>query len=145
MSLKDCSKDVLETIKAPDDTVEKEVDSDDSEQNCEASVFFDKKRVVYQGTYPIDRPVSLATVSSKRQQMTLTLKTPRTYPIEEPIGCEEQVSAVNGHRLHGVVFLCSVFIVEPLMLSSYYFSPLGFIFLLRRKSCSHKVAIKWRN
>ena len=49
------------------------------------------KRVVLGGTYPIDRPLTLnfgatgAASSSRRQQMSLTLKTPRTFAIDEPI------------------------------------------------------------
>ncbi len=48
------------------------------------------KRVVFGGTYPIDRPLSLnfgaaGTSAARRQQMSLTLKTPRTFAIDEPI------------------------------------------------------------
>lgn len=62
-----------------DETVEKPVDP-----------MATAKRVVFGGTYPIDRPLTLkfgaaGATSSRRQQMNLTLKTPRTFAIDEPI------------------------------------------------------------
>ena len=60
----------------------------DSDSNCsdETAVSLKNKRVVFQGTYPIDRPVSEHVRKLKRQQMTLTLKSPRTFMVDEPIG-----------------------------------------------------------
>ena len=64
-------------------------DEDDEWESDEDSMSSSKKkRVVFKGTYPIDRPlVGRSTVNSrKRQQMALTLRSPRTYVIDEPIG-----------------------------------------------------------
>lgn len=69
------------------------VHSDDEDQIDEAmekSMDPIAKRVVFGGTYPIDRPLTLkfgaaGAASSRRQQMNLTVKTPRTFAIDEPI------------------------------------------------------------
>jgi hypothetical protein len=60
------------------------------------------KRVVFGGTYPIDRPMTLnfgaagAAASSRRQQMSLTLKTPRTFAIDEPIREDNSLEVRSG-------------------------------------------------
>jgi len=60
------------------------------------------KRVVFGGTYPIDRPLTLnfgaagAASSSRRQQMSLTLRTPRTFAIDEPIREENSLEVRSG-------------------------------------------------
>ena len=80
----------------PDDLLEdvEEVNEEDEEEDDEwesdedAASTLEKKRVVFKGTYPIDRPVVARSLTNvrKRQQMTLTLKPPRTYVIDEPVG-----------------------------------------------------------
>ena len=57
------------------------------------------KRVVFGGTFPIDRPMSLnfaavGSVRKRQQPMSLTVKTPRTFSIDEPIR-EDQSAEVS--------------------------------------------------
>ncbi|KAI9564384.1 hypothetical protein GHT06_008123 [Daphnia sinensis] len=73
-----------------DETVEKAVDP-----------MATSKRVVFGGTYPIDRPLTLkfgaaGAASSRRQQMNLTLKTPRTFAIDEPIREDNSVESATS-------------------------------------------------
>lgn len=60
------------------------------------------KRVVFGGTYPIDRPMSLnfaaAGTSRSRHQMSLTVKTPRTFAIDEPIR-EDHLAEVRSSSI----------------------------------------------
>lgn len=60
------------------------------------------KRVVFGGTFPIDRPMSLnlagAGTTRIRQQMSLTLKTPRTFAIDEPIREDNSAEVRSSDR-----------------------------------------------
>lgn len=70
---------------------EEEPEEEEAEQGDDDAVAFAfrNKRVVFKGTYPIDRPVTSrfhpATGPLRRHQLALNLKNARTYPIEEPV------------------------------------------------------------
>lgn len=58
------------------------------------------KSVVYKGTYPIDRPIGALNLAQQARVISnrptsLTLKTPRTFAIDEPIR-EEVRTATSG-------------------------------------------------
>ena len=73
--------------------------ADVSDEDCneaEDSSYSGRKRVVFKGTYPIDQPVGRRLSSNvlrqqQQKMMTLNLKYPRTYPIDEAIQPRESV------------------------------------------------------
>ena len=73
------------------DDEEEDEDDEEEEEEEDLNVVLKKKRVVFKGTYPIDRPVPgrgrgrLGRSLKKRPEMTLTLKSPRTFLIDEPV------------------------------------------------------------
>ena len=93
-----------------DNGVDSDKETDSDLEDVDDVVLFHDKRVVFRGTYPIDRPILGPTASTltKRQQMTLNLKHPRTFPIEEPILPPfKLVQVSNGQQsiLHGLTLV----------------------------------------